>query len=253
MSGLEVSRVRLTAGGRVIADDVDITAPARSVTALVGPNGAGKSTLLHAIVQAVPGTMLLDGADLTAMPRRTRARRVAIVEQESPALPGMSVRDVVELGRLPHRGLFGADDSDAVDKALLRSGASALGERAIETLSGGERQRVNLARALAQEPRLLLLDEPTNHLDVGAQLRTLALLRSLASSGTTVLAAMHDLSLAASHADRVVVLAGGRVRASGAPRDVLTPALIAEVWGVTADVLVHPRTGAPVILFTEVV
>lgn len=250
MSGLEVSRVRLTAGGRLIADDVDITAPARSVTALVGPNGAGKSTLLRAIVQAVPGTMLLDGTDLVAMPRRERARRVAIVEQESPALPGMSVRDVVELGRLPHRGLFGADDSDAVDEALLRSGASALSERVVDTLSGGERQRVNLARALAQEPRLLLLDEPTNHLDVGAQLRTLALLRSLASSGMTVLAAMHDLSLAASHADRVVVLAGGRVRAAGAPRDVLTPALIAEVWGVRADVLVHPRTGAPVIVYS---
>ena len=250
MSGLEVSRVRLTAGGRLIADDVDMTAPARSVTALVGPNGAGKSTLLRAIVQAVPGTMLLDGTDLVAMPRRERARRVAIVEQESPALPGMSVRDVVELGRLPHRGLFGADDSDAVDEALLRSGASALSERVVDTLSGGERQRVNLARALAQEPRLLLLDEPTNHLDVGAQLRTLALLRSLASSGMTVLAAMHDLSLAASHADRVVVLAGGRVRAAGAPRDVLTPALIAEVWGVRADVLVHPRTGAPVIVYS---
>ena len=138
MSGLEVSRVRLTAGGRLIADDVDMTAPARSVTALVGPNGAGKSTLLRAIVQAVPGTMLLDGTDLVAMPRRERARRVAIVEQESPALPGMSVRDVVELGRLPHRGLFGADDSDAVDEALLRSGASALSERVVDTINSGK-------------------------------------------------------------------------------------------------------------------
>lgn len=253
MTGLRLDRVRVCIDGRLIADDVDITVPAGAVAAVLGPNGAGKSTLLRAIagVTRAGGSMLLSGADLGQLPRRERARRIALVEQESPTLPGMRVDEVVELGRLPHRTLFGGDDAPGlIAAALERAGASDLAARDVTTLSGGERQRVNLARALAQAPRLLLLDEPTNHLDVGAQLHTLALLRDLAKDGTTVLAALHDLTLAASHADHVVVLASGRVVAAGPARNVLTATLIRDVWGVEADVLVHPRTGAPVIVFS---
>jgi iron complex transport system ATP-binding protein len=139
-----------------------------------------------------------------------------------------------------------------VARSLLASGAAAFAARAYDELSGGERQRVNLARALAQEPELLLLDEPTNHLDIHAQLTMLALLRRLADDGITVLAALHDLSLAAGYADHVVVLAAGRVVAAGAPGEVLTTELIREVWGVEASVLEHPRSGRPLIAFSEV-
>jgi iron complex transport system ATP-binding protein len=180
---------------------------------------------------------------------------VALAEQEVQDAPGLRVAEVVALGRTPYLGAFAGPDEH--DRAVVRRtiddlGLVGLADRDYATLSGGERQRVNLARAIAQEPELLLLDEPTNHLDVHAQLTTLGLLRTLARDGLTVLAALHDLSLAAGYADHVVVLAQGRVRAAGTPRDVLTPALIREVWGVEASVLEHPATGRPLIAYSEV-
>ena len=169
--------------------------------------------------------------------------------------PGLRVSEVVALGRTPYLGAFaGPGDLDraVVRRRLEDAGLVELADREYATLSGGERQRVNLARALAQEPQLLLLDEPTNHLDVRAQLTMLGLLRELARGGLTVLAALHDLSLAASYADHVIVLSAGRVVAAGDPRDVLTPRLIRDVWAVEAHVLAHPTTGRPLIAYSEV-
>ncbi|MGW9183535.1 ABC transporter ATP-binding protein [Agromyces sp. NPDC055661] len=255
---LHADRVRFTRGRRLIIDDVDCTVPGGSVGALLGPNGAGKSTLLHLIAgvdHADAGAARLGDRDLAALRRRDRARLVALAEQEVQDAPGLRVAEVVALGRTPYLGAFaGPDDRDrlVVRRTLDDLGLVGLADRDYATLSGGERQRVNLARAIAQEPELLLLDEPTNHLDVHAQLTTLGLLRSLARDGLTVLAALHDLSLAAGYADHVVVLAEGRVRAAGAPGAVLTPALIREVWGVEATVLEHPATGRPLIAYSEV-
>jgi len=254
---LHADRVRFTRGRRLIIDDVDCTVPGGSVGALLGPNGAGKSTLLHLIAgvdHADAGAARLGDRDLAALRRRDRARLVALAEQEVQDAPGLRVAEVVALGRTPYLGAFaGPDDRDrlVVRRTLDDLGLVGLADRDYATLSGGERQRVNLARAIAQEPELLLLDEPTNHLDVHAQLTTLGLLRSLARDGLTVLAALHDLSLAAGYADHVVVLAEGRVRA-GAPGAVLTPALIREVWRVEATVLEHPATGRPLIAYSEV-
>ena len=255
---LHADRVRFTRGRRLIIDDVDCTVPGGSVGALLGANGAGKSTLLHLIAgveHADAGAARLGDRDLAALRRRDRARLVALAEQEVQDAPGLRVAEVVALGRTPYLGAFaGPDDRDrlVVRRTLDDLGLVGLADRDYATLSGGERQRVNLARAIAQEPELLLLDEPTNHLDVHAQLTTLGLLRSLARDGLTVLAALHDLSLAAGYADHVVVLAEGRVRAAGTPGDVLTPALIREVWGVEAAVLEHPATGRPLIAYSEV-
>ena len=255
---LHADRVRFTRGRRLIIDDVDCTVPGGSVGALLGPNGAGKSTLLHLIAgvdHADAGAARLGDRDLAALRRRDRARLVALAEQEVQDAPGLRVAEVVALGRTPYLGAFaGPDDRDrlVVRRTLDDLGLVGLADRDYATLSGGERQRVNLARAIAQEPELLLLDEPTNHLDVHAQLTTLGLLRSLAHDGLTVLAALHDLSLAAGYADHVVVLAEGRVRAAGAPGAVLTPALIREVWRVEATVLEHPATGRPLIAYSEV-
>ena len=251
--GLEAQRIRITAGSQLIVDGVDCTAPAGSVTALVGPNGAGKSTLLRvlaAVHSPDAGTVSFAGTDLLAAPRRGRARLVAFVEQDTSTETAMTVRSVVALGRLPYEGLWGGTSSAEVDAALATAGVAEFADREFASLSGGERQRVMLARALAQEPSLLLLDEPTNHLDIGAQLSVLGLLSGLAAGGITVLAALHDLGLAATYADHVIVLRGGRVVAAGPTAETLTPALVRDVYGVEATVLVNPATGRPVLAFS---
>lgn len=239
--GAVVSGLSVRIGDAVLVEDVAFTAPAGAITALIGPNGAGKSTLLRALVGAVPlagqSVVTLADEEISGMSHRERARRVALVEQDATSDVARPVRDVVLLGRIPHRSRWGGDslgDLELASAALERVGVAALAERDFATLSGGERQRVHLARALVQQPRLLLLDEPTNHLDVAAQLQVLRLTRALARSRMTVLAALHDLNHALRYADHVVVLAGGRVVAMGDPREVLTGELVSEVYRVRA-------------------
>jgi len=250
---VEVRGLTVRVGERELVHDVDFDAAGGAFTAIVGPNGAGKSTLLRALAGVEPsrsGRVLSDGGDLLALPRRARARVMALVEQDATTELPLTGRDVVRLGRSPHETVFGGGDPDAdavVAEALARAGAEAFAARDVTTLSGGERQRVLLARALAQRPRILLLDEPTNHLDLAAQLDIVTLVRSLTGEGVTVLAAVHDLSLAASHADAVVVLAGGRVVAHGPTEPTLTPALIHEVFGVRAEWTRNPLTGGPLL------
>jgi iron complex transport system ATP-binding protein len=258
MSGLTVSGITVRAGAATLVDDASFTAPAGAVTALLGPNGAGKSTLLRAISgieRPASGAVSFDGDDLLAMPRRERARRLALVEQEAATELPLTVRAVVGLGRTPYESVLGGRDPDAVaaiDEALETAGVAGFASRDVTTLSGGERQRVMLARALAQRPRILVLDEPTNHLDIGAQLDVLDLLGRLAREGTTVVAALHDLTLAAAHADSVVVMAHGRVVASGAADATLTPKLVRDVYGVEAQFIDNPLTGRPLLAVKRV-
>ena len=249
---LTLSSVGTRLGGRWVVDGVDATPPPGALTGLLGPNGAGKTTLLRLIAGLLDpeaGAVLVDDVPVHAVPRRERARRIALLEQESSSTVPLTVREVVALGRIPYRTLWGTDTDDtAVDRALVAADAAHLADRAWSALSGGERQRVHIARALAQEPELLLLDEPTNHLDVSAQLSLLAFVRDL---GRTTVAALHDLNLAAAYCAHVLVLAGGRLVAAGDPRSVLTADLVREVYGVESVVLTNPRTGRPVIAFGE--
>ncbi|GAB2625370.1 ABC transporter ATP-binding protein [Pseudactinotalea suaedae] len=217
---------------------------AGTVTGLLGPNGSGKSTMLRLVVGALPasaGTIAVteDGTsiDLASMRRRERARRMALVEQDTHAEVPLLVRDVVALGRIPHERRFASavEGEAIVADAIERAGVSALADRSFDTLSGGERQRVQLARALAQQPRVLLLDEPTNHLDLAAQLDMVRLLREVADTGVAVLVALHDLAQAAQTCDEVVVLRSGEVAAVGDPHEVLSPALLAQVWRVRGE------------------
>jgi iron complex transport system ATP-binding protein len=254
---LTLSGVGTRLGGRWVVDGIDATPPRGALTGLLGPNGAGKTTLLRLIAGLLPpaaGAVLVDdevtgaAVPVGSLPRRRRARRIALLEQESSATVPLLVREVVALGRVPYRSWWGVDpDEDAVARALAAADAGHLAHRPWDSLSGGERQRVHVARALAQEPELLLLDEPTNHLDVSAQLSLLTFVRTL---DVTTVAALHDLNLAAQYCDHVLVLSAGRLAAAGAPRDVLTPDLVRDVYHVEADVLTHPRTGRPVIAFT---
>lgn len=255
MTGLRIDHVSWGVDRRLIVDGVDCTAPPGAVTGLCGPNGSGKSSLLRlvaAINSPAAGVIALDGQDVGSMRRRERARSIALVEQDATTDLPLLVSDAVLLGRTPHRAVLAAPsetDHCAATAALVSAGAADLADRDVSTLSGGERQRVHMARALAQDPRLLLLDEPTNHLDVAARLETMRLVRELAADGVTVLAALHDLDLAASSCDHIVMLAEGRVVTAGPVEDVLVPAVIEEVYGVRPVVLRHPRTGRPVLAF----
>ncbi|MFD8162128.1 ABC transporter ATP-binding protein [Streptomyces malaysiensis] len=249
---LAVEGLTLTAGAHHLVRDVSLTARPGEVIGLVGPNGSGKSSLLRAVYRVLrpdTGCVRVDGADAWSLPVRRLARTLAAVVQESGAGIDLTVREVVAMGRTPHKRLLDGDtaeDARLIGAALEAVDAAGLAGRSFDRLSGGERQRVLIARALAQQPSLLVLDEPTNHLDIRHQLDVLGILRRLPA---TVLVALHDLNLAAYYCDRLYVLRAGEVIASGTPAEVLTPYLLAEVYGVTAEVAVHPRTGAPQVTF----
>jgi iron complex transport system ATP-binding protein len=237
---LHADAVTWNRGGAIVVDSVSVRPEPGEMVGLLGPNGSGKSSLLRllaGLAQPTVGTVSLDGTDLRRLRRQHIARSVAVVGQHADTDVDVAVRDVVALGRIPHRGLLGPDheaDAAAVDRALEQTGMTALADRRWHQLSGGERQRAQIARALAQQPRELLLDEPTNHLDIRHQLEVLSLVSRLP---VTSVVALHDLNLAAMFCDHLMVLHAGRVVAAGAARDVLTPELIAEVYQVRAHVI----------------
>jgi len=243
MTTIGLSEVTVRLGGRPVVDGIDLDVAEGEWLALIGPNGAGKTTLLRAIARLVSysGSISLGGRDIAAMQRAELSRMLAIVPQDPLVPPWMTVGEYVLLGRTPHLGPLakeGRRDRAAATRALERLDLRGFGERRLGTLSGGEKQRVVVARALAQEAAIVLLDEPTAALDIGHQQQALDLLDVLrAESGLTLIAAMHDLTMAAQYADRMVLLDRGRVVADGAPPDVLTEASIASYYGASIDVI----------------
>lgn len=231
---------------------VDLTARPGETVGLIGPNGSGKTTLLRCVygtLTPTAGHATLDGDDLRVLGPKARARRVATVPQDSATEFELTVRELVALGRSPHKRFWEGDtgaDREHAEAALARVGLTELADRPYPTLSGGERQRALVARALVQDPALLVLDEPTNHLDIRHQLDVLRLVRTL---GTTNLLALHDLNLAGAYCDRLYVLERGRIVTGGTPAEVLTPALLDAVYGVDAEVIPHPRTGSPTVVY----
>jgi iron complex transport system ATP-binding protein len=226
-----------------ILHDISFSLAEGEILAVCGPNGAGKSSLLRLLYRhqaPLSGAVLVEGRDLWLTPARDAARIVAAVLQEQPTDFALTCREIVALGRLPHRQGMGPGSRDRAitDAAIVRMDLAPLAERRFGTLSGGERQRVMVARALAQEPRILVLDEPTNHLDIRHQLELLRLLRGL---GLAVVCTLHDLTLAAEFADRVLILDQGRVVADAPPQDALTEATIARAFHVSTRI---DRTGA---------
>lgn len=234
-------RVRLA--GVPILTGVDLSVAAGEWVTVIGPNGAGKSTLLRAVGGLLPtgGAVSLFGTPIQQLRRRDRARVVATVAQ-SPVVPaGMSVLDYVLLGRTPYIAPLGREstaDLAAAHDVLDRLDLTGFHARELATLSGGERQRVFLARAFAQGATLLLLDEPISALDIGHQQDVLELVDQLRRAhGLTVVATMHDLSIAGEYADRMVLLADGHVAAVGTPREVLTTELLARHYRATVKVI----------------
>jgi iron complex transport system ATP-binding protein len=242
-----------TSGGRARSftlDDISVMVERGSLTGLLGPNGCGKTTLLKllsGVLQPDHGVVSLDGTSLTGRSRREVAKHLAVVPQETHPAFDYTVMEMVLMGRHPHLGPFeleGPSDIALALEALASTGTSHLAGRAYMTLSGGEKQRVVIASALTQSPDVLLLDEPTASLDLGYQLDVAALLRRLnLERGVTMVLATHDLNLAASLCDRLILMRDGRVVAQGPTRDVLTAAAIRRIYDVEADVSFHGPAG----------
>jgi iron complex transport system ATP-binding protein len=240
--GLSVSGVSLSRGGRTILSDADLVFVPGRVTALLGPNGAGKTTLLRAIAgltKADSGEAMLDGTDVREMDRQARARAIGYLPQSASVAWDVTVAELVALGRIPHATPFAAlstGDDAAVGRAMAACDLEALAGRAVGTLSGGERARAMLARVMAGEPRWILADEPLASLDPGHQKAVLDLLRVAANNGAGVVIVLHELAHAAFVADDAVLMAGGRIVAVGAARDVLTRDRLREVYGLNFTV-----------------
>ncbi len=253
MSGsLRASDVTFGYDHRNVLEGVSLNVPSGTMAALIGPNGVGKSTLLRLLCGSLHpqrGRVELDGRDIRSYAPRERARRIALVPQTLAIPFAFTVREFVALGRTPYLSTLGGEraaDREAIDRALDLTETVQLAKRSVLELSGGERQRAILALALAQEPEILLLDEPTANLDIAHQLAILRLIRSLnRQQGLTVLAAIHDLNLAALFFGRLTALGDGRVVADGPPDAVLTPSLLEAVFGTRVVVLDHPREPVP--------
>jgi iron complex transport system ATP-binding protein len=236
---ISIEDVSFGIGNTTIVDGVSLTIEKGKTLGLVGPNGSGKSSLLRLICRlrkVKSGVIRLGDHAVAELSRGDLARRIALVEQQASTDTQLTVMDVARLGRTPHRGLLAlssAGDDAIVFEALARVGMDGRAERLWHSLSGGERQRVHIARALAQTPSELLLDEPTNHLDIQHQLDILGLVSRL---DITCIVALHDLNLAAMFCDRVAILNQGKLVAVGAPEQVLTAKLIADVFEVDAHV-----------------
>lgn len=251
-TGLRAVGVEIGYGGAAVVSGLDFAPPPRAFTALLGPNGCGKSTILRALARLHPprrGAVLLDGADLSALGAKAAARRLGLLAQGATAPEGMTVADLARQGRYPHRRVFGGwseADQAALEEALALTSMTGLAERPLDALSGGQRQRAWIAMVLTQQPDILLLDEPTTYLDLAHQLDLMTLIRRLVDErGLTVIAILHDLNQAARHADHLALLRAGRIIAQGKAAEVVTPALIAEAFGVEIALTADPEDGAP--------
>ena len=240
---------------RVVVDDLDLDLPAGAVSVIIGANGSGKSTLLRALSRLLApqrGTVYLDGRPVHPMRSRDFARQLGLLPQGPTTPDGITVRDLVRLGRLPHTSLWrqwSAQDEAALQQALVATDLQHLADEPVDALSGGQRQRTWLALVIAQETPVLLLDEPTTYLDLAHQLDVLELVRTLnRESGRTIVMVLHDINQACRYADHLIAMHRGQVVAQGHPTDVVTPALLREVFDVHCRVLTDPDSGWPVVV-----
>ncbi|WP_280402235.1 ABC transporter ATP-binding protein [Nocardia carnea] len=251
---VDYTEVTVEIDGTPIVAAVTLAAEPGQFIGIVGPNGSGKSTLLRCLYRALSpasGRVAVGGTDIAAISMRENARHVAALTQDSSTPFDFTAAEVVATGRLPHATVRRGTrrrDAEICAAAMATADIAHLANRCFLSLSGGERQRVLIARALAQQPRVLVLDEPTNHLDVHHQYSVLAAARGL---DITVVAALHDLNLAAQHCDRLFVLHRGRLVCSGDPHEVLTTDVLGRWFSIGGHIVAHPRLGVPQVIFDD--
>lgn len=259
MDVLRVEQAGAAPWGTPLLAGIQFTLRSGDVLAVLGPNGAGKSTLLHTLAGGIglsQGEITLGGLSLSRWPRLARARALALLPQQSPLSFPFSVEEVIQLGRTPHAS-GASEDRDILEEVMAATDTLRLRQRLYTRLSGGERQRVQLARVLAQlwraadsEVRLLLLDEPTGGLDLEHQRLVMDSIARLAAGGCAVVMVLHDFNLAASRAQQLLVLEGGRQACLGTPTEVLTTDMFNDIFRVQVDIGRHPQSGAPLVLPT---
>jgi len=252
---LRAETLNIGYGSRIVVEELSLDLLKGQITALVGPNGSGKSTLLKTLarlLQPSSGAVYLNGKAISRMATSAVAQEIAVLPQGPVAPAGLTVSELVEQGRYPHAGplrMLRKQDYSAIGEAMKLTGMEDFAHRALDSLSGGERQRAWIALALAQDTPVLLLDEPTTFLDIGHQLEVLELVQRLNNEKRmTVVLVLHDLNQAARYAHRMVALSEGKIVADGTPQEVLTPALLASVFGVHAHIILDPERGTPVCL-----
>lgn len=251
---LSAHSIRAGYGRREILHDVSVDIPAGEFTVIIGPNGCGKSTLLKTLARVITptaGEVRLDGAPIRSLRSRDVATRLGLLAQSPQAPAEITVGELVARGRHPHRSLlrqWSAVDDAAITRALELTGLTDRIADPVAALSGGQRQRAWVAMVLAQDTELLLLDEPTTFLDIAHQYDQLELFAGLHREGRTIVAVLHDLGQAARFADRLILMHEGRVHAQGAPADILTPDILAEVFGLDAMITPDPATGTPLVV-----
>lgn len=255
MITIEMQQVWLAYGDKPVLKGISLTVLPGELVGLIGPNGSGKSTIIKALSRIIPprsGEILLDGKDISRIPRRELARLVGVVPQ-IPLLPStFTAFEIVLMGRNPHLGLLqyeGPKDMAIAWEAMEKTATQTLANRRINELSGGEIQCVLIARVLTQKTKAILLDEPTANLDIGRQVEILDLIKNLCKENNlTVLAALHDLNLAAQYCDRLFLINDGAIYAEGKPAEVITAGNVKEVYGAENCVYTHPQNGLPVVL-----
>lgn len=252
---LSASGLRLAYNGSVVIDGLDLTVPPGQVSVIVGANASGKSTLLRALARLLApraGTVHLDGRSIHALPTKQVAKVLGILPQSPIAPDGLTVIDLVGRGRAPHQSWWRAwsqADRKAVHAALAATELLDLAERPVDELSGGQRQRAWIAMAIAQETPILLLDEPTTYLDLAHQIDVLDLITDLNRRETrTIVMVLHDLNQASRYADHLIALRSGRIVAAGPPREVITAALVEEVFDLRCAVTTDPVSGTPLVI-----
>ena len=242
-----------TVPGRTLLQPLSLTFPAGKVCGLIGHNGSGKSTLLKLLGRhhpATEGQVLLNGKTISEWQSKAFAREVAYLPQQLPPAEGMTVRELVAIGRYPWHGAlgrFGVADREKVEEAIALVGLKPLAHRLVDSLSGGERQRAWIAMLVAQDSRCLLLDEPTSALDIAHQVDVLALVHRLSQQrGLTVIAVLHDINMAARYCDYLVALRGGEMIAQGTPAELMRSETLEHIYGIPMGILPHPAGAAPV-------
>lgn len=239
---IKAENINITLEKNNILKDINIEVDNKEVVGIIGPNGSGKSTLLKCIYRVLKpndGAILLDNVDIKDMSVKESSKRLAVLSQHNNYNFDFTVKDIVLMGRSPHKKFMERDnkeDYDIVNEALKKVDMFEFKDRSFQSLSGGEQQRVILARALAQQPKCLILDEPTNHLDIKYQLQLMRIVKGL---GIEVIAAIHDLNIAAMYCDKIYVLRDGEIIKNGKPKDILTQELIKDVYEVDAEVIVN--------------